>query len=71
MKLKELKLRVDAAIESQLGNAPDASVVIQMNEPGIPTHPMVEVKDARLGFDWTHGRFIITAEQPIIRKKKS
>lgn len=69
MTLTELQQRVDIALESNLSK-PDAQVVVQMNEPGIPTHPMVGVKDASLGFDWTHGKFIITCDQPVVRKEK-
>lgn len=71
MTLKELKRAVDVSLESQLGNTHDAVVMVQMNEPGIPTNPMVKVRSASLGFDWTHGRFIIITEEPVVRKKKS
>lgn len=67
MTLKELKHIVDQSITT-FGNSENNVVMIQMNEPGIPTAPMVGVRHARLGFDWTHGRFIITPEQPVIRK---
>lgn len=70
MTLEELKLAVDAALESKLSTTPPATVVVKMNEPGIPTAPMVAVKSASLGFDWTHGKFIITTTEPVVRKKK-
>ena len=66
MKLKELKYFVDSAMKWPGGE--DHNVVVQMNEPGIPTQPMVAVATAHNGFDWTNGMFIITTEQPVIRK---
>lgn len=70
MTLKELKAIVDLAMQGNIGKGPDNVVCIRSDEPGIPTHPMIGVKTASLGFDWTYGRFIIEPEEAMVRKPK-
>jgi len=65
MKLSELKRLVD--LHHRDGHYEDPEVVIKINLPystvgGLPT---VKVKTMWMGFDWDHGKFIITPEEDL------
>jgi hypothetical protein len=65
MKLSELKRLVD--LHHRDGHYEDPEVVIKINLPystvgGLPT---VKVKSMWMGFDWDHGKFIITPEEDL------
>ena len=64
MTLKELKERVDWAIENNRGELD--VVCIPNGKVGVGGTSVTSVKQATQGFDWDHGRFIIYPETKLI-----
>lgn len=48
----------------------DWRVVVRLSDPSVGGCACVDVDNVFPGFDWDHGKFIIHASEPIIRKKK-
>lgn len=67
MKLKELKERVDWAIEN---SRKDLDVCIPNNKVGIGGTSVTSVIQAAQGIDWDSGKFIIWPEEKMIQMKE-
>jgi hypothetical protein len=65
MKLSELKRLVE--LYHRDGHHEDPEVVIKIKLPysTVGGQPTVKVKNVQMGFDWDHGKFIITSEEDL------
>jgi hypothetical protein len=65
MKLSELQRVVNAHHNEERMVREDPEVVIQVKLPysTVGGQPTVRVKSIQMGFDWDHGKFIITPEE--------
>lgn len=65
MKFSELKRLVE--LHHRDGHYEDPEVVIQIKLPysTVGSMPTVKIKNAQMGFDWDHGKFIFITEEPL------
>jgi hypothetical protein len=65
MKLSELKEIIDVHMASEY-TPKDVKVVVRVVRPhSIGALPTVDIQHANMGFDWDHGKFILTAESDL------
>lgn len=65
MKLRKLKQIIDTVSEAEL----ESEVAVKIY--GIyATEPRVPIKSAYLGFDWSHGIFVLVPERELEPKQK-
>lgn len=69
MTLKELKERVDHAMLQERNH--DLEVKIVLDEPSMGPTATTSVRSCTVGIDWNLGDFLIAAQDPIARKRKS
>jgi len=69
MTLGQLKERVDYAIEQHEKNS-ELMVCIPNNKGGMGGTQVTGVANARKGFDWDNGKFIIHPEVPMVEQVK-
>lgn len=70
MTLRELKSVIDRFLEDHPMCSHEHVVTVLLSEPSIGASAQVRVKSACVGFDWDSGRFMLSTEEPIIRKPK-
>jgi hypothetical protein len=68
MTLRELKTIVDIHLKD-CPEWKEHEVMVMVSEKSMPARAMVKVSSAHPGIDWEDGRFIITPEERLVRKK--
>jgi hypothetical protein len=63
MKLSELHRLVNVYQERMMREDPEVVVQIKLPYSTMGGQPTVPVKSLQMGFDWDHGKFIITPEE--------